>query len=176
MIDLFRSRGARARRHHQMLISHLDDLLRLMDDTDALTRRDDALSAWNVCEHLEHVAKVDAGILDGVEKLIAEPSPGKGGPKPPARVMLLFGFIPRGRGRSPEPYMARGLDADEVRTLLEQRREDWRRFEPRLGEMVRSRSRFPHPALGRFDAAQWLRFAQVHARHHEKIVNEILAN
>lgn len=175
MIDLFRSRGARARHHHRLLISHLDDLLRLMDDTDSLARRDDSVSKWSVGEQLEHVAKVDAGIFESIGKLLADPSEDPGRPIRRARMMLLVGFIPRGRGRSPKPYVSCGIDADEARSMLEQRKQSWVEFEPRLDEVVASRSKTPHPLLGQFTAAQWVRFAQVHARHHEKIIDDILA-
>ena len=176
MIDLFLSRKARARRHHRLLLSHLDALIRQMDDAEALARRDESISTWSVGEQLEHVAKVDGGIYDAIERLLADSSVGQGGPKNPARIMFLLGFIPRGRGRSPAPYVATGVDADEVRTMLEQRREAWGDFERRLDELVQSGARFPHPALGAFDAAQWLRFAQIHARHHQKIIEDILAS
>ena len=34
----------------------------------------------------------------------------------------------------------------------------------------------PHPILGSFTAAQWLRFARVHNAHHLAIVDDILAH
>lgn len=172
MIGLL-SRTGRARRHHRDLVSQFDPLLKLVDDADALAKRVDAVSAWSVGEHLEHVARVDEGIYDGIERLLAESSVGEGGPTRIGRVLLLLGFIPRGRGKSPKPFVATGVPADEVRSMLEVRREIWRAFEPRLDDLVRSRARSPHPSLGPFDAAQWLRFALIHAQHHERIIDEI---
>lgn len=174
MIDLIRSPKACAQRHLALLISHFDDLLPLMDDTGALAKRNDSISKWSVGEQLEHVAKVDGGIFESIGKLLADPSEDPGRPIRRARMMLLVGFIPRGRGRSPEPYVARGIDPGEVRSMLEQRRQSWIEFEPRLDEVVASRSKTPHPLLGQFTAAQWVRFAQVHARHHQKIIDDIL--
>ncbi|MDA8017856.1 MAG: DinB family protein [Thermoanaerobaculia bacterium] len=163
----------RSRRHYRDLVAQFDPLLELMDDPQTLSKRDDAISRWSVGEQLEHIAKVDGKIFEAIEALLADPSEGTGTPVRLARVLLLLGRFPRGRGKSPKALVATGIDLGQVRSMLEQRRDSWRVFGPRLPEVVASRARAPHPSLGDFNALQWLRFAQIHIRHHRLIIDDI---
>lgn len=175
MIDRFTRRG-RSRRHHRDLASQFDRLLALAADAEDFGRRAEDVSSWSVGEQLEHVAKADAKIYEGLEALLAGESKATGGPVLPARLILLVGRIPRGRGKSPEPLRSTGIEAEEVASMLRERKRAWQAFESRLDEVDRCRGKAPHPSLGAFDARQWLRFAQIHVRHHVRIIDEILAS
>jgi len=139
-------------------------------------RRSD-VSGWSVGEHVEHLLLADRWVLSWVERAIDEPERGStdGGPTLPGRLVLLTGFIPRGRGTAPEATVPRGLVAIELADELV----DLRRRVTDLGRCLEAirvcRARLAHPVLGRLSAAEWLRFLAVHHRHHEKVVDEILS-
>lgn len=128
------------------------------------------VSGWSVSEHLDHTLKVLASILRGM----MHPD------KPPTRpfsfigkVILLTGYIPRGRGKSPATLRGERATVEqllqrigEVETLLTEMRAGTRPHASAL--LVR------HPLFGGMTWAQSARFAGVHTNHHLKIVNEIL--
>jgi len=43
-----------------------------------------------------------------------------------------------------------------------------------LDEIVANDTTQAHPILGQFNGVQWLRFAHLHHRHHNKIIRDIL--
>jgi len=144
---------------------------------DRLYLRLEEVSEWSPAQHLDHVLRAAHRMLRGVlaidEGEDARVRPG-GSPTLAGRVVLLTGRIPRGRGQAPaevvpdpRPVRERLRGAvEEVRTLLA-------RVRPRAAGLARRTGTLPHPVLGAFGAAQWLRFADVHTRHHLAIVADI---
>lgn len=132
-------------------------------------------SRWSVGEHLEHVARAEVDVLDLVARL-AEGRAGeeRGAPTLAGRAVLLTRWIPRGRGRSPERVQPRAAPAAERRHSMERllaRAAGLAELLERGPEHIASaRGKLPHPALGSFDARQWLRFGPIHAEHHLRIV------
>jgi hypothetical protein len=167
-------RTLRSQRQLLALLRHWDELLA---DAPTANRRSDRLSRWSVAQHVQHLLAADALVLPRLTAALGQPAPG------PAsrlslvgRLVLWSGYIPRGRGRAPEP--TRPSDQPEPAALRTQLAAEVAAVEG-LGE---HHGRLPglatgidHPYFGRLDGAQWMRFLEVHHRHHAKIVTAILA-
>ncbi|MDH3733278.1 MAG: DinB family protein [Gemmatimonadota bacterium] len=165
----------RTRRSHTGLIAGIERARALSTDREALATDDPSVSGWSVGLHLEHLWKAERGILGWVESALDEPGafPSSGEPSKTGSIVLISGWIPRGRAKAPE----RSLPDPEVGYDLSERLAELRvqtdRLEPRLAELHACGSTFEHPLLGHFTPAQWLRFLDVHHRHHEKIIRDI---
>jgi hypothetical protein len=179
-----RQASALARRVRARLLRQVEEMVALVDvregqegtgRTEAeLRARAEEVSGWSVAEHLEHLTLVDRGILDRIDGLLAgsPPSP-VGGINAAGRLVLLFGFIPRGRGRATTPLRPQGLAVDELRGRLGEIGERVRRLGPRLGELEHTPGRFRHLIFGGLTGAQWHRFLAIHHHHHLKIIRDV---
>lgn len=138
-----------------------------------------AVSAWSAAQHLYHLALSTDLALRNVAALARGEGArivDSGGPNALALQVLAEGRYPR--GRSEAPRMVRPGDdvdpaflADEVRRSLE----GLEGVAGLAAEIPGAPKRIPHHALGELDAAEWLRFAQLHARHHLEIVRDVAA-
>lgn len=146
--------------------SLLSEYLRLLGEPDA---SEPGVSGWSVHEHVEHVAVATDYFLTFMDRLSKGEGTAGGRPRLVGRILLRTGFIPRGKGKAPDFAMPTGRG--DVRMLLEQARD---RFAV-LGTLPKGGHRLPHPFLGAFSARQWARFAEVHTRHHLKIIRDILS-
>lgn len=135
------------------------------------------VSGWSVREHVEHLLLADRGIVSWIEGVLdgEVEAPTTGRPTLAGRLVLLSGFIPRGRGRAPEPTVPGDMSAEALRSELSALERGVTALEGRLDEIDGSRARYPHPVLGSLTPAQWLRFLAVHHWHHEKMIDEILS-
>lgn len=139
--------------------------------------RGTAVSEWSPAQHVDHVLRTLEALWGRVEALVEGRSAeirARGGPVLVGRIVLWTGWIPRGRGRAPEavrpdprPVRHRMQVAlcDATRRVEEQR--------ARAAELATARGVLPHPQLGNLDAKRWIRFADVHTRHHLAIVADI---
>lgn len=164
------------------------DLRRLLDSLarakvvvawpeDRLYVRDERISLWSPAQHLEHLSLVLVRVLRTIELLREgedERILRQGRPSFAARMLLLTGWIPRGRGESPDEVIP---DPRPVRHRLQTTLADATlqaaRLEPVAAGLAAVEGRFPHPALGAFDAAEWMRFLHVHTKHHLAIIEDI---
>ena len=139
--------------------------------------RDERVSRWSPAQHLDHVARVLERVYRGIDVLLEDDDPRileSGRPSFAARMLLLTGWIPRGRGRAPEEVLPEPRPVrHRVRELLERVTAETHAYAA-IGDALREApGRLPHPILGAFNAAEWCRFAFVHTRHHLAIVGEI---
>lgn len=156
------------------------DLERLLDEVEAIAERGPAalsrgvpaVSGWSVAQHLDHVTKVARWFLKGASSDWHAP---EGTPpiNPAGRFVLLTGWIPRGRGRSPEPVKGLDADAATLRDQLAVCRELVGKLRSGPGLRPGGPLAMRHPLFGGLTAAQGVRFAAVHTRHHLKIVRDI---
>jgi len=119
---------------------------------------------------------VDQAILEWIRTVVdgtVDPDP-PGRPTVPGYVVLTLGFIPRGRGRAPKGAHPEDRNRAElvvgyaeVGALAESLRGDLPGIS-RAGQVRR------HPMLGCFTARQWLAFTDIHHRHHQKIITDIV--
>lgn len=154
----------------QTLSQQLDEIARLAASSSTLSASSQAISGWTVAEHLDHLLKVSGSVIE----IILDPKE-----EIPRRIsligraILLTGWIPRGRGRSPKSVIGTRANGEEIGQALE-------KIRALLGP-VSSSSSFRtdvaivrHPVFRGLTAAQGLRFLVVHNRHHLKIVREVI--
>ena len=145
--------------------SLLTEYLRLLAEADV--RAPDA-SGWSVHQHVEHVAVSAGYFLTLLARLSKGEGTADGRPRLIGRIVLRTGIIPRGKGEAPDFVVPTGRR--NVRRKLERARDKF----AGLGTLPRGGHRLPHPFLGALSARQWARFAEVHTRHHLKIIRDIL--
>ena len=87
---------------------------------------------------------------------------------------LGTGFMPRGRGKAPEFVLPTDRSPDEIATGFQATLRGFEALGSELGAIEASRVRIAHALLGRLSGVQWLRFAHLHHRHHNKIIEDIL--
>ena len=164
--------SAKIRRLHRRILAQLDEHLAVARDPPELARRAPEVSAWSVAQQLEHLVLSDRTILDGLEKIERGEIAARGGGETLlGRVILLAGRIPRGKGKAPERVLPSGLDGEATAAALETVK---RRFESLdLARLDASAGTFAHPFFGHLTGGRWLRFVDVHHRHHGRIIDEI---
>lgn len=145
-------------------------------DEDACARRRASVSRWSVQQQLEHLLLTDRVILawlHAVAKgMIA--SDGLGGPTWRGHVVIGIGFIPRGKGRAPDVTRPDGMELPTIRSGFGEVQDQVKALADLLPTLAADSCTRRHPALGYFTPPRWLRFAQVHHRHHGKIIRDIL--
>lgn len=141
---------------------------------EVLLERSEKVSGWAVAQQVEHLAATGDAVLDGVGALLAAPRQPPGGrPTPPGWVLLVTGWIPRGRVRtrpewspeeaSPETAARRiGAFLDRLDAIL-----------ARGGDIATASGSRPHFLLGHFTASRWLYFLAAHQRHHLDLIRDI---
>jgi hypothetical protein len=136
-----------------------------------------SVSGWSPAQQLDHVLLSLALMFDRVETLevgCSESIRPSGSPGLVGQIILLTGWIPRGRADAPasvhpdpRPVRARlrGTLATEARRTTALRE--------RAASLGGVQGTLEHPILGAFGVPQWLRFADVHTKHHLAIVAAI---
>jgi hypothetical protein len=153
-----------------------DDALHLLDGHgDAAATPVPSVSAWSPLQHLEHVALSNRAMARAVRAI--ESGQGERGvaPVPMGALILRVGRIPRGRARHVDAAAPRSRpEPDEVRLLLEEGRAAFEVFAPQMEDLAEREETVSHFSLGAFRALEWIRFADVHSRHHMRIARRIL--
>lgn len=128
------------------------------------------ISKWSIYQQIEHILLVNTQVLEMVEA-------GKTPEDQKSRsilsyVTLTFGFIPRGRAESPNYVLPESSDKNDLLKLIE-------KFKAQLIR-VKSLETFNsnevvgnHPYFGGLSRSEWLRFIEIHTRHHLKIIRDI---
>lgn len=163
----------------QSLTKHLGRIDRQLATLESLAQ-DNALcdlrvariSAWSVGEQIEHLRRSDRTILSAVN---SEPKneAHQGSPNLAGKLVLLLGWIPRGKGRAPSATQPVDFKPEELPSGLEKLRREFAGLAPDIDRLANSPATIKHPALGYFSASQMLKFAAIHHRHHMKIVDQI---
>lgn len=160
---------------YRKVLKQLDGLVNQSRQADDVAIRAETVSRWSVGQHLEHLALSDAAVAGGLEKLAATPGAAGGHPNRVGRMVLLFGIIPRGKGQAWKQIIP-GETVDGAR--LAASFDDVARrlkavFEPRPGQLEAPPGRFRHRIFGDLHAFQWLRFVDIHHRHHARIIRDV---
>lgn len=139
-----------------------------------LTRSDPEISGWTAAEHLEHLGRSDLLTYDRLDEIFADPV--RGEPVHPSlagRLVLSLGWIPRGRGQSPDPVRPTTADVETARELTSRAQLRLESYGGHLEAFVDCPTGLRHPYFGVLDPPSWLRFLAVHHRHHLKIVRDL---
>lgn len=155
------------------LQAQIGSLERLADDEGVLDLRANAVSAWSVAEQVEHLLLTNRGIFGQIARLLDGEGEAAGKPTLRGRLLLTAGMIPRGRGRAPKFIEPTGRSAAELRALADDCRERLDGLAGRSDAIAASTSTAKHPYFGAFTPAIWLRFDDIHNRHHLAIVDDI---
>jgi hypothetical protein len=130
------------------------------------------VSAWSIGEQIDHLRRSDQTILAALGSLGDSGSEG-GSPTLVGRLVLLMGFIPRGKGRAPGATTPLDFTTDSLESGLAQLRRRFAQLYEQAEDLAACRARIQHPALGSFDAAQMIAFTAIHHHHHLKIIDDI---
>ena len=139
-------RGEALRPLHGRVLAHVDDLIELVEGADEADTVRTPVSGWSALEHAEHLALADEGSLHQLEAALDR----DGGPRgnPIGRIVLRFGWIPRGVGKAPEPAQSQGMAREEIARRLREVRDRIEALGARLDEVAAARGRASHPAFG----------------------------
>ena len=136
------------------------------------------VSGWSALEHVSHVALANELIVRNMHSLVAGEGllvQHSGEPSSGALEVLASGMIPRGQSQSPRMVRPPArIDRALLAEWLASGEVGFAKFarEPEL--LRRAKARVPHQLLGPLTAAQWVRFAWIHTRHHLAIVELVL--
>ncbi len=141
---------------------------------EVLDKKFPEVSQWSVGQHIDHMAMVNKQMIPLVLMAAGSAKPvTEGEPKFMGRVVLWTGFIPRGKGKSPDAVLPKSKTHDEIRANVKTSQTYLTALEAQLLKVERSPAKVPHPALGAFTPAQWMRFIEIHNNHHFKIIRDI---
>ena len=163
-------------RAHAALLASLDLEIEQASDPALYEASAPAVSKWSVKDHLEHLSIANGGIVRWIERARdghPELDTG-GGPSLAGRIVLLVGAFPRGRGKAPERTLPKGASAEELVAKLRGIKERVEGLEGSLAQLQASTATRNHFAFGDLNAAQWLQFAAIHAKHHQKVIRDVL--
>ena len=174
----------------------MPDLDRALDDLDrtraAFVGRVGALSdaerafrpapdAWTPTEIAEHVWRVEAGLVRGLEKQVRAGDDRRDlGPRQPGGLdRLAEAMRAGGRMRMPEraaPYIApQGAPWADVQAGLAATAAEWRRVAATVPESLAETGVLMHAVTGPLTPAEGVRFAALHLEHHDRQLDRTLA-
>lgn len=161
---------------HRSWLGAIDRLVDIAASDGALDRRSEAISKWSVSLQVEHLMRTDASVVSWLHatarNMVASDGPGQ--PNLTGRLVLLTGFIPRGKARAPDFTRPEALDGPALRDGLADVRQRAGGLSDVLDSLANEQATRRHPILGHFTPPRWFRFAVVHHRHHQKIIRDIL--
>lgn len=160
---------------HEKVQGQMKELSALAAGSEAdLNLKNEAVSQWTVAQHIDHTASVVKGILALIMMISNSKNPSTdGAPKLLAKIILFVGYLPRGKGKAPDQFVPKAASHDEIRKNVQMMDTFIKGLEPRLAQIEASKGRAPHPVLGSFTPAEWLRFIDIHTNHHFKIIRDI---
>jgi hypothetical protein len=126
------------------------------------------ISNSSVAWHLDHILKVINGICSTLAA--SNPSEYKGNITLTARLVLVFKFIPRGKGKSPSSALPPSIiDSTNIIAQLSEAKKNIK-----TAAVLNPHAHFSHPFFGILNKKRSLRFMETHTKHHLKIVDDIL--
>ena len=133
---------------YDAILGQIETLQEMSERSDEdLARRSEAVSQWSILLQLAHLGIVNAYIANGIATALE---------KPPrnldvklsmiGRIILLTGFIPRGKGKAPEAVLPPAeVSSAEMRDRIAEASGLVSGLEARLPEFAGSAGKFPIP-------------------------------
>ena len=129
---------------------------------------------WSVAEIVEHLSIAEPGITRAIEGLLRRNSDSQSAPQSFAAFSLdEQAEQARGKIEAPEFLRPTGIPLAEGLARLKESRSVLAALRPRF-ESADYSQRFPHPAFGPLNAAQWLAFIGMHEERHLRQIERIL--
>ena len=129
-----------------------------------------SISHWSVGEHIDHSLNVLITINEGLSK--STPWEKHESFKLLKSIVLFTGFIPRGKGKSPEMVLpSKSIEAEDLIKKI-------KNAETALVNMNKCDPGcwMIHPVFGALQAKNTRRFMDIHTNHHLKIIEDIIKN
>jgi len=134
---------------------------------------------WTIAEIVEHVSIVNDGFLRLTHKLVKE---AESEPRPPKADLNLGHTSLDENGRQREPFQAPervrpkgGVSVEDSLAKMRMALAGFADIQPRLEAVDLSEKVFPHPALGPFNAYQWMVLLGEHEDRHRAQVDRVKA-
>jgi len=159
---------------------HLEKCLAIVVDAtngagdECRTRRDP--KQWSVVEILEHLTRAYSGTAKGFERCVEKGVSLATGATTTQRlqqvVLISLGYFPAGR-ESPKHILPTGeLDLGAVLAAV---RRDLARLDEsaaRARQALGTGKMLDHPILGALTVEQWMKFHEIHTRHHARQIQQ----
>jgi hypothetical protein len=160
--------------------SHLEKCLTIVLDAtkgggdECRVRRDP--KQWSPAEIVEHLTRAYSGTAKGFERCVEKGAPLATGATARQRLqqfaLISLGYFPAGR-EAPKQIIPTGeLD---LQAVLDAVRRDLARLDEaavRARQALGTGKMLDHPVLGALTVDQWLKFHEVHTRHHTKQIEQ----
>jgi hypothetical protein len=156
----------------QQVVKTYKQRLATMDDDRFQQRKEDG--SWSYSEVYQHIFDLSLLSLAEVDNCLL----GDGKSKEThwiSKLILYFGrFPPAMKFKVPKALAprVRKITRERANKLIETFLEQLESYKHRL-QQANPNVKTLHPRLGYFNAAQWLRFIEIHLKHHLKQLNRI---
>ncbi len=139
-------------------------------------------TSWSVAQIVEHLAKVESGVVPLVHKLLKEAetggAPSDGTLNPPISMVENAAKVADKKLAAPERIRPEGnTPLEDSLAKLEESRRAIRNLQPRIEAVDARNTAFPHRFFGNLNLYEWLAFIGLHEKRHlrqiENVLNEI---
>ncbi|WP_069659612.1 DinB family protein [Arcticibacter eurypsychrophilus] len=130
---------------------------------------------WSSSEIYCHVLQVNARSILALERCIhAKPKHRSSGPNLIARLIFFMGIFPPLKIKSPPniAFIVKCISKEEAKNDLIKSNDKIKELLPKLIKTPKD-NRIRHPRFGRLNSHEWLRFIEIHTRHHLKQLERI---
>jgi len=157
----------------QRCFTLIDEATAGLDEAGATTRVD---GRWSVAEIVEHLDRTYTGTVKGFERCLEAGQPRASAPalKSRLRVFLVvtLGYFPTGVEAPAHVVPTGRVSLPDLLTKVRMHLESLDRTAAAAKGRFGSGRVMDHPILGPFTVDQWLKFHQIHTRHHQKQIVE----
>lgn len=126
-----------------------------------------ASGGWSCAEVYSHIFQANLGSLIAIERCLHGTKPATGSPTLIGRMILFFGSFPPIKLKAPEKMVHSKITLEEAGSYIARFRSKLAEVAPQVRKADLKRTA-QHPRMGMLNAKQWLRFIEIHSRHHLK--------
>ena len=133
-------------------------------------QRNPADGVWSYAEVYSHIFEANLISLLALEKCVKGTAEEDKSTLQPAVWLILFlGKFPPGKIKAPARIaaMVKKINPAEAKQLMHNFSRRLQELVPQVSQASKSQ-KAKHPRLGLLHARQWLRFIEIHTKHHEK--------
>ncbi|MXV51679.1 hypothetical protein GS399_11910 [Pedobacter sp. HMF7647] len=152
------------------IVETSDDFLNFLKKiSDEDFQKTPADGVWSYSEVYSHIFDLNLMSLMPIERCIRSHKTVTGTTKLAARLVFLFGRFPPVKLKAPENLGAeiKKMSKEEASNLVIDFKHKLEAVVP-LIKKAPANQRVQHPRLGPLTAVQWLRFIEIHTKHHYK--------